>query len=848
MHAEKPNTPCLGLSQMKKIYSLALVLTLCNALFARASVDEADTIFVVRAEGKVDIYPRQLLTDVQEGSNALVLKAKDGSTFRYSLADILYYDHQLEMVLPSITSFKFNNKFNHQLFSDALCEITGDSLITGQMACIGHWATPSFKLTDKRAEVYLDDSIRLYSKYSRVKLGKNHTITAAYPDINIIDSVLTKEAVTGLGDEIEEKAALTADMLSTNAPSNYGEDPGNLLDGDVETIFHSTWGSGIYEKLPEGVNPYLEIELPEPMEKIKFSFTNRNYPGRYATGLRLFASKNKASWTVVHDFSVDTDGLPTEQLGTFLSPTIDLQAAYKYLRFEQTACSYQSNYLCWSEFALFKISNQEIIVEPAQYAYDLVPFGRKYQLQLDWLAERAGTPTIYIDVENGDFVSSKSYYLNATISFDGANIYPSMEATDVQIKGRGNSSWSNQYWAKNPYRLKFPQKMKPFGLHGGKSWVLLANKQSGSQLTNAIGHYAAGLIGADGANHIVPVDLYMNGIYWGSYNFTEKSGFSNNSIDLPDETYACMVELDTYTDEKIYRSSPYNQPVKIKEPDFEDPGDSQIASYKDVMTRFNQMAAALRSGDDVSEHTDIESLARFLFVNELIQNYEIMHPKSTFLYHENVYEDSCKWKWGPVWDLDWSYGYEKNHSYYINGAKEAFWTGVSGTDWGAVTFFKKLRQNSEKVDRAMYKYWTRFMTLYLEDIIDYIDDYYAFAKETIELNRSIYTSPDYTDYAKNAENAKKWLRQRAEYLYSKMTPYELTDEELGLIPDDEEDPEGDFLPYTDDILAEKAQPTLFDVYDISGTKLKAGATYNTVRDGLRPGLYIVNGHKMLITK
>ena len=418
----------------------------------------------------------------------------------------------------------------------------------------------------------------------------------------------------------------------------------------------------------------------------------------------------------------------------------------------------------------------------------------------------------------------------------------------MQIKGRGNSSWSNHYWSKNPYRLKFPQKVKPFGLHGGKSWVLLANKQSGSLLTNAIGHYAAGLIGADGANHIVPVDLYMNGIYWGSYNFTEKSGFSNNSIDLPDETYACMVELDTYTDEKIYRSNPYNQPVKIKEPDFEDPGDSQIASYKDVMTRFNQMAAALRNGDDVSEHTDIESLARFLFVNELIQNYEIMHPKSTFLYHENVYEDSCKWKWGPVWDLDWSYGYEKNRSYYLSGAKEAFWTGVSGTDWGAVTFFKKLRQNSEKVDKAMYKYWTRFMTLYLDDITDYIDDYYAFAQETIELNRSIYTNPDYTDYAKNAENAKKWLRQRAEFLYSKMTPYELTDEELGLIPDDEEDPEGDFLPYTDDILAEKAQPTLFDVYDISGTKLKAGATYNTVRDGLRPGLYIVNGHKMLITK
>ena len=140
------------------------------------------------------------------------------------------------------------------------------------------------------------------------------------------------------------------------------------------------------------------------------------------------------------------------------------------------------------------------------------------------------------------------------------------------------------------------------------------------------------------------------------------------------------------------------------------------------------------------------------------------------------------------------------------------------------------------------------MNLYLDDIVDYVADYYSFAQASIEHNNEIYTSPDYTNYEKNAENAQKWLRQRAEYLYAKMTPYELTDEELGLNTNDDEDPEGDFLPYTDDILVNETLPTHFDVYDISGTKLKAGATYQNLRDGLRPGLYIVNGRKMLITK
>ena len=55
-------------------------------------------------------------------------------------------------------------------------------------------------------------------------------------------------------------------------------------------------------------------------------------------------------------------------------------------------------------------------------------------------------------------------------------------------------------------------------------------------MTNAIGMKVAQLAGVAGANHIVPVNLYINGEYRGSYNFTEKIGFHNNSIDLDDET------------------------------------------------------------------------------------------------------------------------------------------------------------------------------------------------------------------------------------------------------------------------------------------------------------------------
>ena len=38
----------------------------------------------------------------------------------------------------------------------------------------------------------------------------------------------------------------------------------------------------------------------------------------------------------------------------------------------------------------------------------------------------------------------------------------------------------------------------------------------------------------------------------------------------------------------------------------------------------------------------------------------------------------------------------------------------------------------------------------------------------------------------------------------------------------------------------------FDVYDLRGVRLKQGASYDNFRTGLAPGLYIVNGRKVLV--
>ena len=172
-------------------------------------------------------------------------------------------------------------------------------------------------------------------------------------------------------------------------------------------------------------------------------------------------------------------------------------------------------------------------------------------------------PRIEIDVDGGRDITSRSTYRHAKFYLYGNGVYEDMEDS-VWIKGRGNSSWS---WPKKPYRLKFDEKVSPFGLKKGKSWVLLSNYQTNSMMSNAIGMKAARLAGTKGANHIIPVDLYLNGQYRGSYNFTEKVGIGNNSIDIDEENGGVLLELDQYYDEtyKFY-SDIYYLPTNVKDP------------------------------------------------------------------------------------------------------------------------------------------------------------------------------------------------------------------------------------------------------------------------------------------
>lgn len=759
-------------SSMKRFLPI-LLLCLTNGLVCHnAHAEENKPLYVYLSNGGLDVFPAEVLKYYEETAGELRITLFTDSVVSYPLSEIDSLGSKPSR-LPVFTSFKFNNKYNDQVYTDVEAIVSADS-VKAEVGAIGKRLTPSFKLDSDEAVAYVK-GVKQESKVSRLRFANPVVYTLALPGQRILKNHKIQDEMWSQDSEVIETAPveLTADMLSTNAPANYSKEGlESMLDSNPSTFFHSTWGSGQYEKLPLDVHPYIDINLPEALSKFRFSYTTRpDVSDRNPMEFSLQASyDNGYSWVEIRTLSAEADGMPSSGRGvSYTSPIISAAEPFTLLRLEMTRASYK-NYLCLAEFSIEKVTRQETIegglISPAIYGWEWVPYGREVPVCVTWLGDVAGrVPRIDINIEGGRLPADKETYLNASFSIDGAGIFPDMQDS-VKIKGRGNTSWTGSAYGKNPYRLKFASSVKPFGLTKGKNWVLLANRQKGSMMANAMAMKVAAMVETAGANRIIPVDLYLNGDYRGSYCFTQHVGLANNSIDLEDETNATLLELDSYYDETYkFRSSYYSLPVNIKDPDLSEMSNSE-EHFELIKADFNKLTKATYSGgSEYDQLVDVDMLARFLLVNELVVNLELRHPKSCFLYKEDLFALHSRYIFGPVWDFDWAFGYETTSEYCTSVPEQGYFSTFGSS------IFKHLRFNSELVGRAYYKEWSDFMNLHLDELLEYVDDYYQFAKPSFIRNAQIWS--DGSSYATIAANTRDWLERRAKYAYANIEAYDL---------------------------------------------------------------------------
>lgn len=271
---------------------------------------------------------------------------------------------------------------------------------------------------------------------------------------------------------------------------------------------------------------------------------------------------------------------------------------------------------------------------------------------------KSNLPTIFIDTENHQSITSKENYIRATLRFvdvDGEKYYDALG-----IRGRGNSTWG---LAKKPYRIKFDKKQEFLGPQRAKakSWTLLANYADKSLMRNALAARLGELAGQPFTAAAKFVDLVLNGTYVGNYQISDQIEVREKRVDIIEQadpitaesniTGGYLLEVDGFADSEPCKFTTYRGvKITIKSPDDEIIDQRQINYIQTYIQNFeNALFCANFTDPDngYRKYVDEKTLISWYVSSEMSANPDAFW--STYIYKN---QDDPKIYWGPLWDYD----------------------------------------------------------------------------------------------------------------------------------------------------------------------------------------------------
>jgi hypothetical protein len=362
-------------------------------------------------------------------------------------------------------------------------------------------------------------------------------------------------------------------------------------------------------------------------------------------------------------------------------------------------------------------------------------------------------PHIYIDIDGGQEVVSKDEYLKASVEVDGKGKFDNLSATLTSIKGRGNSTWNKP---KKPYRLKLDKKASILGLTAAKNWVLLANYQDYTLMTNAVAMKIGQQLGLPYTHKIIPVDVTVNGEYKGSYTLTQQVEIGEGRVNVGDD--GVVLELDNNYDEDYqFISSNFNLPVMVK--------DAEIDSDED----FNPIKAEFQSFEDLlvapnfpnnnyGDYFDKKQLVNYLIVNDLAANFEINHPKSVYMHKAK----GGKYTMGPIWDFDWGFGMDEDSRQYFSFIDVRL---LRENDERKGAMFLKNFMKDPEVRELYIKQWAEYRNRGFNELMLYIEEYAALIRESQKKDYAVW-GVGVNNLPQYKADLKTYLRKRANLIDS----------------------------------------------------------------------------------
>lgn len=276
--------------------------------------------------------------------------------------------------------------------------------------------------------------------------------------------------------------------------------------------------------------------------------------------------------------------------------------------------------------------------------------------------ESTGLPTVIINTPANVSITSKDNWLEDPSSIvilnpDGTLDY---EASDLSIRGRGNSTWT---YPKKPYALKLGSKSEILGMKKHKRWCLLANWMDRTLLRNDIAFQIAKQTNLAWTPSGKFVEVILNGNHIGNYYLCEQIKIDKNRLNITEMkatdidgdaiTGGYLMELDINYDEvNKFKSSTKDLPYMFKSPDEEVLQPQQLEYFQNYINTMESLLYADNwlESREYANYMDIGSFVDWWLVHELSMNSEPKHPKSSYVHKDRL----GKLKAGPVWDFDWA--------------------------------------------------------------------------------------------------------------------------------------------------------------------------------------------------
>ena len=347
------------------------------------------------------------------------------------------------------------------------------------------------------------------------------------------------------------------------------------------------------------------------------------------------------------------------------------------------------------------------------------------------------------------------------------------------IRGRGNSTWMVD---KKPYKVKLAKKNGLLGMPANKHWVLLANVYDNSKIRNKMTYELGRRMNMPFTPKSVPVDVVMNGEYYGLYYLSEQIRVGENRVDIPDLTetkteltddeitggYLLSAEDDETNPNRFLTNK--KKPFFIESPAAED--------WQNAETTFDEVKGYIQGyvnkceeamynddykADDGTPYTDlidVDSMISYYLFQEFSQNGDAYANGSTYFYKDR----NGKLCFGPLWDFDYvawaGSDYEEAPIYQFQNQFEV-WNGRMLRNPDCFARLKELYAEMKAELQDMISDGG-----YIDSLYDYLGTsmYYDIEKNGFYEHNGDAEEPYVYSFEKESQRLKDWISGKIDFV------------------------------------------------------------------------------------